>query len=305
MKKQWSKPEYAFVMSFIFMLVCVAVAFFYGFLAGTDKAEAKYKTLLAEKGLPLSQAGTYDQSSLASYYHLAYLPYENFRNVWFDSTNALEATASGKEVSSLIGQIRKQADSSYAQVDEGTMPENAPLLQDAHSHLLKSLKLFSQELAKYEGSSDIADGAKLAAMLAKDAGLTEAKRFALQAQEEYYAAILQWNQTAVPGLKHSELLNAKSMPLKSWSALSLNQKNMYLAQVLADSPLFTNYAPQDLAAQIDMLIADGHTSRMKLASVQDAIDILNATGAVRADDFTRLKAKRYSNETLPSIPFFS
>ncbi|WP_148450033.1 hypothetical protein [Gorillibacterium timonense] len=305
MKKQWSRTEYAFVMSFIFMLVCVAVAFFYGFLTGTDKVEAKYKTLLAEKNDPLNQAGAYDQTSLASYYHLAYLPYEDFRAVWFDNLNALESASSGKESSSLLEQIRKQAKSSFDRIGEGTMPEHSPLLNDAHTHLLKSLKLFSQEIAKYETDARSTDGSKLVVQMNKDAGLTEAKRFAMQAQEEYFAAILQWNMNAVPGMKHSELLKEKSISLKNWSLLSLNQKNMYLAKALAAAPLFTNYAPQDLTAQIDMLITEGHTDKMKLTNVQDAIDLLSATGAVRDDDFSRLKAKRYPNETLPLIPFFS
>ena len=305
LKKQWSRTEYAFVMSFIFMLVCVAVAFFYGFLAGTDKAEAKYKTLLADKDKVRSEAGAYDQSSLASYYHLAYLPYEDFRTAWFDGLAALDNAATSKETGAILAELRKQADSSYERAAEGSMPANSPLLQDAQKDLLKSLKLFSQELADYEGSTALQSGTKLAAVLDKDAGLTEAKRFALTAQEEYYSAILEWNKTQVPGLKHSDLLSEKVLSLKDWNSLSLNQKNQYLAKLLADEPLFSNYAPQDLAAQIDMLVADGHSSKMKLNSVQDAVEILSATGAVRPEDFTRIKAKRYSKEILPLIPFFS
>lgn len=292
-------------MSFIFLLVCVAVAFFYGFLTGTDNAEAKYKTLLAEKSDPLNQSGAYDQSSLASYYHLAYLPYEDFRSVWFDNMGALESASGGKAAASLVEQIRKQAESSFDRVSEGTMPEHSPLLVDAHTHLLKSLKLFSQELEKYEADARSLDGGKLTGILNKDAGLTEAKRFAMQAQEEYFAAILQWNVNAVPGMKHSDLLKEKSLALKNWSQMTLNQKNVYLAKALAAAPLFTNYAPQDLAVQIDMLIAEGHADKMKLSTVQDAIEVLSATGGVRVDDFSRLKAKRYPNETLPLIPFFS
>ncbi|MEO3945233.1 hypothetical protein [Gorillibacterium sp. CAU 1737] len=303
MKK--SRSEYFVALALVFFMVCIAVAFLYGFLTGTDKVEAKYKTLLAERSDPLNQTGAYDQASLSSYYHLAYLPYEDFRKVWFENTNTLETADSGKETSSLVQEIRKQATSSFDRIHEGTMPEHSPLLVDAHNHLLKSMKLFDQELAKFEADAKTLDGSKLAAALNKSAGLKEAMRFALQAQEEYFAAILQWNNKAPDGTKNAELLKEKDLSLKNWELLKLNQKNMYLARTATEAPLFSNYAPQDLTAQIDALIATGQRDKLKLKSVQDAVDVLLATDAVREGDFSRLKAKRYPNETMPLIPFFN
>jgi hypothetical protein len=52
------------------------------------------------------------------------------------------------------------------------------------------------------------------------------------------------------------------------------------------------------------MIVSGQAKKLNYTEVQQIIDVLAATEAVRVGDFLRGKNKYYLSETFPQVPFF-
>jgi hypothetical protein len=286
-------------------MVCIVGAFLYGYQTGMAKTETKYTALLKNRPDLAKSTGAYDQSSLVSFFHNVYAPYRDFQTKWFRQLNEIETGSGSVDAVSLLQELAKTAGDKYGTVQDGTMPESSPLLRDAQVNYLKSLKLFEEETNKFLPKANGLTGQALLAELDKSPGLKEAKLFALEAQQQYYLAIVKWNASVKPDLKGLDFIGNDNLTINQWNALNLNVKNGYTSELMLSAPLFADFTPQDLTARIDDMIKTGRAQKMNLTSVSGIIDVLMTTEAVRQGDFLKNKPRLYGKETLPLLPFFS
>lgn len=301
MNKRLSRYDYLFALTFIFMLVLALGTFFFGLRMGQERATAKYEELLFKKTEVQNGYSAYHQQYLVSYYHTIYQPYREFHMKWFEKMNELETNRSS-DASAILKDLGLLAKEKYSELSNKSMPDSSPLLQEGLQNYLKSLKLFSEALGNIQGKANSTPSYDLVAEMNKDAYLVEAKKFSLSAQKDYYDSIIKWNLADNPQLKQVDV--SKPLSLRDWTPLSLSMKNEYISNALLNGKLFKLYTPQDLSSRIDEMVSSGQSSKLNLADVQQVIDLLNATDAVRSGDFIRNKNRLYPNETLPQLPFF-
>ncbi|MGG2200548.1 hypothetical protein [Paenibacillus sp.] len=302
MEKRLNRTDYLFAITFIFMLVVALGAFFYGIKMGQDRATTQYEQFIAKQNEEKNGFTAYHQQYLVSFYHTIYQPYREFHKTWFEKMDDLQTNQSA-DASLILKDLAKQAQAAYDGLGSKSSPDSSPLLKEAHTDYMKSLKLFSEALRNYTSKANAVSGPDLVAQLQADAYLGEAKNFALKAEKEYYDAIVKWNETVNPQFKAIDV--TKPLNVKEWGALSLNVKNDYLAGFMMSGKQFRAFTPQDLSARIDDMIASGQANKMNLTEVSRIVDMLLATDAVRAGDYLRLRNKYYGNETLPQLPFFT
>jgi hypothetical protein len=303
MDKRLTRTDYLFALMFIFMLVCILGAFFYGLQVGKQKSDAKYEKLLHVDQAVIEEPGAYDQQVLVSFYHTIYLPFREFQNKWFDQLNPIEANNSTVDASAVLKELSKLSAEKYKDLQGKTMPNSSPLLQQAHQSYLKSLKLFTDTLNSYQSKANSMPGSQLVADMNKDAFFLEAKNQALLAQKDYYESVVKWNQTMDYTLIPFD--TAKTANLDEWKQMKLNIKNWYVSSLLLTGNAFQPYYPQDVTIRIDDFIASGQAQKLGANDVKQTLNLLLSTDAVRPGDFVKGKAKWYTNELLPQLPFFS
>lgn len=302
MEKRLNRTDYLFAATFIFMLVVALGAFFFGMQMGQDRATLKYEDLIVKQSDASKSFTAYHQQYLVSFYHTIYAPYREFHKKWFDKMDELQAGRSS-DASLIMKDLSKLASDSYEALGSKSMPDSSPLLQDAHKNYMKSLKLFNEALRGYASKANAVAAPELVKQLNGDAYITEAKGFALTAEKQYYDAILKWHESVDPKFKPID--PSKPVALQDWSGLAFNMKNEYVAQQLAAAKTFTAFTPQDLTSRIDEMIASGQAKKLNLTGVNQVIDLLSGTDAVRSGDFLRYKNRLYANETIPQLPFFT
>ncbi|MDB5053780.1 MAG: hypothetical protein JWM44_1830 [Bacilli bacterium] len=305
MNKRLSRSDYILSLIFIFMLICAIGAFFYGVKLGTAQVEAKQQAALDQKTETAKGLTAYNQSVLVSFYHTIYLPFKEFQTVWFKDMNDIEVRGNTLDPASLIKELSKLADAKYSIVLTQSMPSTSPLLQEAHQNYLKSLKLFNQAANSFQTKANSIQGSVLASEIGKDAYFSEAKTFALKAQNEFFESIVKWNETLeVDPLKGANFVKNVPLALADWNQMNFNIKNQYVTILMLTSKYFESYNPQDLVISIDEMIQSGQAKKMSATTLQQLADILVGTGAVRQDDFINGKMKWYGTEKIPQLPFF-
>jgi hypothetical protein len=303
MDKRLTRTDYLFALMFIFMLVCILGAFFYGLQVGEQKADQKYeKILLAGEELNL-EPGAYDQQILVSYYHTIYLPFREFQNAWFEQLNQIELRSTTVDSAAVLKELAKLSQEKYNLLHSKSMPNSSPLLQQSHQGYLKSLKLFTDALNDFQAKANTMNGTQLLAAISIDAFFLEAKTQALTAQKDYYDSIIKWNQAEDVNLVPFD--NSKNANLDDWRQMNLNAKNLYVTIQLLNDKAFKPFYPQDLTLKIDDFIASGQSQKLGTGDVKQTIDLLLSTDAVRSGDFVKAKTKWYNDELLPQLPFFS
>lgn len=304
MDKRLNRSDYFFSLTFVFLLVCVAGAFFFGVQTGQSRTESKYEAMAAKQEEASSKPGAYDQQHLVSFYHTIFAPYREFANRWFDKLKELELQGSTSDAAAAMKDLSKTADDKYGALSKAVTPETSPLLGEAHQNLLKGLKLFSDTAKKYQSKANSMHPSVLLTEIDKDAFFQEAKTFALQGQQQYYNAIVKWNESVEPQVQGSGLLGQSAFTLKDWSQMSLNVKNVVVASILLKEKRYLPLYPQDLTVRIDEMITNGQAKKMNLNDIQTIADLLADTNAARKGDFIARKDKWYAEETKPQLPFF-
>jgi hypothetical protein len=305
MNKRLTRSDYIFSLIFIFMLICVIGAFFYGVQYGTDRVEAKQQALIDKKMELAKELTSYNQSYLVSFYHTIYLPYKEFQTVWFKDMKDIEIRGTVLDPAAIIKELSKLANAKYDTVVTQSMPASSPLLQDAHKNYLKSLKLFSQAAEKFQSKANSMQVSVLAAEIAKDVYFKQAKSFALQAQKQFYDAIVKWNETVeTSALKGANFVKNDPLKVTEWNQMNFNIKNQYVTGIMLKNNYYKAYNPQDLVIGVDDMIKSSQAKKMNATTIQQLTDILVGTGAVRQDDFILGKLKWYGTEKIPQLPFF-
>ncbi|KIL38206.1 hypothetical protein SD70_27960 [Gordoniibacillus kamchatkensis] len=301
MEKRLNRTDYLFAMMFILMLVCVLGAFFFGVRTGQQQAETKYEKLLAPKQAA-KEPGAYEQQVLVSFYHSIYSPYREFEQKWFQTMGGIELGGAAVDAAAQLKELGKVASAQYGKLQDKPVPATSPLLVEAQQNYLKALKLFGDALSDLTPKANSLKGNELAAAVGSNAYYIDARNYALTAQKNYYDSIVKWNQSIDAGYKPVD--TGAKLSLADWGQLSLNSKNDYLAAMMLGQKWFKPFKPQDLTVRVDEFIASGEAKKLNVTGVQQAVELLVGTDAVRSGDFIRSKQKFYSGETLPQIPFF-
>lgn len=302
MDKRLTRTDYLFAALFIFMLVCVLGAFFFGVRTGQKQMESKYAQQQAAKAEAAREPGAYEQQVLVSFYHTIYLPYREFEQKWFQSMNEIDLRSTTVDGAAQLKELGKIASAKFDMLQSKPVPSSSPLLVQSQENYMKALKLFGDAMKDLSGKANTVKGAELIGGIGQNAYYSEARNFALQAQKDYFDAIIKWNQSIDTNFKPVDV--SKKLPLNDWSQLSVNNKNDYIAALLLGQKWFEPFKPQDLTLRIDEFIASGQPKKLNVADVPGAVQLLIGTDAVRAGDFIRGKQKFYPNETLPQLPFF-
>lgn len=303
MEKKLKRTEYVYSLLFIFVLVCALGAFFYGVQIGTDRAEAKYNQILEDKKEP-SKFAAYDQQYLVSFYHTIFSPYRDFQKKWFEYTDDIELQRKSVDPASLFKELSKLADEHYSMLEKASMPNTSPLLQKAQTNYMKSLKLFSDASNQFKSKVASLSGRAILNQINEDAYFQEAEQFGLQAQNQYFHSIVQWNLMTNKQLAGTALVTKQDLTFKEWNGLSLNVKNNFITALLYSQKMYKPFYPHDLTQRVDELIKNGNASILKLTTIKQVVETLMDTAAVRSGDYIKGKNKYYENEKLPQLPFF-
>jgi hypothetical protein len=304
MSKRLTATEYIMTIIMMFMLVCIAGAFFLGYSLGTDKATDRYTAILDKINGESTEPAAYDQQLLVSFYHTIFSPYREYEKKWFDQLDKLSRPNASTDPASMMKELSRTAKDKYDTILTISPPEHSPLLKEAHLNYMKSLKLFADTAGNYESKANSMSTRDLLATIQAEPYFQEAIQFALQAQSQYYQSIVKWNETIHPSLQGVEQSASNELELKEWNSLNVNLKNAFITNYLSAKRLHTNVYPQDLTLRVDEMISGGQAKRMDLNEVGKIIDMLVSTGAVRSGDFIAGKERRYAHETLPQLPFF-
>lgn len=301
MSKRLTITDYLFTLMFIFMLICIVGAFFYGVQVGKKQAAGKYEQLLQDQlEEPASEIG-YHQQDLVSFYHTVFLPNREFQKKWFETMRSFEQHSNTSKPSALLKELAALADQQYKEIKKIQVSDVSPLLVSAHTQYIQSLKLFADKAGELKPGN--LAGLELMTMIEQDAYIEEAKQMALQAQANFFDAIVKWNETT-EHLNEAALIDEAVLELNEWSKLNLNLKNAYIANLLQAQQQFGNYYPQDVVIRIDELILTGQAKQMKLQDIPKIAQTLIQTRAIRYGDFLESKSSFYEQETLPQLPFF-
>ncbi|MEX2416174.1 MAG: hypothetical protein WD424_08515 [Paenibacillaceae bacterium] len=304
MNKKLSKTDYLMTLLFLFVIIGVLGAFFYGIKVGKDKTTTKYELLMAEKQEMAKELTAYHQQYLVSFYHTIYLPYRDFQKKWFEHLDAIELESKSVDPQSVFKELSKLADEKFKTIESMSMPSISPLLQEAHSNYLKSLKLFSAASNNFRSKVSSQQGTKIIEMINNDVSFKEAKNFALLAQSDYYSSIVRWNESMNPNLTGIELADKNDVSLNEWAHMNLNIKNEFVSNILKGTEYYAAFYPQDLTIRIDEMIANGQAKKMDFTTIKPMIEMLVDTNAVRSGDYLKKRQIFYKNETIPQLPFF-
>ena len=296
MDKRLPRTELLFSLGFVFTLAVAVAAFFLGMKIGVDKTEARY----APKGKAQPAFTAYQQQDLLSYYYTVYQPFRSFAAEWVREASNMKAgrmTDPAGRLKALAG----AAEDRYKEARAADMPESSPLLVDAQTNVLKSLKLFSETLGKYANESG--DAQAIIRKIGADELYRKALDYALLAERQYFEAMVQWGASLDPDLPN-QVPDGTGMAIETWKNQPLLMKNAIAAGYLKERRMLRDYYPQDLTARVDFFFESGQAEGFDIRSVDEAVDILLRTDAVRSGDFLDRRASYGEGELLPHIPMF-
>lgn len=303
MEKRLKRSDLTFSLAFLLMLVIAVGAFFYGVKVGSARVEDKYA---AKEQQPESSApvlpNAYQQQDLVSFYHTVFLPYREFQNAWFDTQSKWLSDASADR-SSALNELSKSASKKYNAIKTVNVSSVSPLLLDAQTSYLKSLKLFSDSFAELAKDANSQPADKFLGTLNANAFFKEGRIQSLSAQQDYYGAMLKWAAMIDPDLP-SDYETPEILSLSKWKELPLIIKLKASADYLSKQSEMKAFSPQDLTARIDDFIGSGQADKRKLKSFGAIAELLTSADGVRGGDFLAMKERFYGNEQLPQLPFF-
>jgi len=300
MNSRTSRTQMLYTLGLLFFLISAFAAFFTGVKVGADKTENKYDHLESIKETE-EYSGSYQQQDLVTFYHNVFLPYREFKRDWNSQVEKLAHSNDPRENNAILKDLGILADKQYKKVNQDSIFNNSPLLQQSQLNILKSLTLFSKASDKVVAGSG---GSETAKVLKNNSFTTSAMNYGLLAQKNFYDSMLKWGSKTngkIPG----ELGESKILNFIEWKKLPLLAKNATIANMMLNHNIFAGYDPQDITAKMDDLIYSGTASNLKLRDVQTSITLLISTGAIQQQDFIKWREQYYSKETLPQLPFFS
>lgn len=302
-RKNNAKFEMLFVLGFLATLVIAFGTFFLGLNIGIDKTEAKYAYL---KTTPLGEENesSYQQQDLVTFYYVVFQPYQQFKEDYLTLVDDMSRSTSKSVSADAMKEICEKAKASYEQIAAQSIADSSPLLKEAQTDYLRSLKLFEDSMDQIKTKAGSKKGAELAKVVSQDEFTVSAKNYGLQAQKKYYSSILKWTAKTKTGVP-TEFTIKNNIGTKEWTEYSLAVKNKAITDMMVNDQLYVSYLPQDLTAKIDQLIGSGKADALKLTSVASIVKVLTETDAVKNKEFVKWKSTYYASESLPELPFFA
>ncbi|AZK47147.1 hypothetical protein [Paenibacillus lentus] len=300
MQKKSYRFEILFMLGFLFTLIAAFGTFFLGFKMGINQTEAKYAHLSNHSGFETT--ASYEQQDLAAYYYVVFQPYQQFKDDYFDLVDQLSRSDSRLKSIGIMKEIREAASRQYDQIQSHSITVSSPLLKDAQTDVLKSLKLFDESADRIEIGSK--NGAELVKSLANDEFTKNAEKYGLKAQQKYYTSMMKWASKSNKSIP-ADFSFRDNITVKEWTNFPLAVKNKIVSDIMTSSNLYVSYLPQDMTAKIDQMIDSGKASSMKLNSLVSIVNVLMDTEAVQGKEFLRWKSTYYASESIPELPFFT
>ncbi|OUM96815.1 MAG: hypothetical protein A9Z00_04350 [Thermobacillus sp. ZCTH02-B1] len=298
MEKRLPRTELLFSLVFVFTLAVAVAAFFLGMKIGVEQTEARYAPKLEAADRPA--VTDYQQQDLLSYYYTVYQPFRSFAAEWVREASKMK-TGQTANPSGRLKAMADAADERYREARASDMPANAPLLVDAQTNVLKSLKLFSKTFSRYAGESGTAQD--IIRRIGADELYREALDYALLAERQYYEAMVLWGASLDPDFPN-RIPDGSGLPVEIWKSQPLLVKNAVAAGYLREHRMLRDYHPHDLTARVDYFFESGQANGFKIGTVDEAVDILLRTDAVRSGDFLERRASYGEGELLPQLPMF-
>ncbi|MNC36830.1 hypothetical protein D3C75_853730 [compost metagenome] len=250
-----------------------------------------------------SNDSAYSQQDLVSFYYVVYQPYLQFKNDYLASIDSLDNNGNRWTDNASMNEIRKSAQDKYNLISSYSISGNSPLLKQAQSDILKSLKLFDEGIDRNISIIGDKQGVQLASSVSNDEFTTNAIDYGLRAQNKFYTSMMKWAAKNDQNIPDEYTFNSDTT-VKQWNNYSLTMKNKAITDIMLSSNLYVPYMPQDLTAKIDQMISSGKAAALNLNSVSSIVKIVTETGAVQNNDFIKWKTNYYANESLPALPFF-
>lgn len=302
MSKQLSKTDYIISIIIIFMLVCIIASFFYGVKIGKESTEDRFNHLVSQTEEIPEELTSYDQKYLVSFYHTVFLPYREFEKKWFEHMEAIELRNHTVDPDASLKELGKLARSKYEEIQTISIPVSSPLLIEAHQNYLRSLNLFTEVVDQNQLHNKKGD--KFMSTIASNDFVNEAIHYALTAQENFFESIKKWHDYTYSPNSVWVWEEDKQITIKEWSNLQFNTKNYAIATMLNKMNVFDIFLPHDATANIDAMIANGHIGNMNIKTLEEAVNTLINTRAIRQGDYIQQKDRYYNEEIKPQLPFF-
>jgi len=297
MEKRLPRTELLFSLGFVFTLVLAVAAFFLGMKIGVEKTEARYA---AKRETEHPVVTAYQQQDLLSYYYTVYQPFRSFADEWVREAARMK-TGQTANPSGRLKALARAADDCYREARASDMPAASPLLVDAQTNVLKSLKLFSETFSRYAGENG--DARDIIRRIGTDELYREALDYALLAERQYYEAMVHWGVSLDPDFP-GRIPDGSGLEFDVWKNQPLLVKNVIAAGYLEKRRMLRDYYPHDLAARVDSFLESGQAEGLGIRNVDEAVDILLRTDAVRSGDFLDRRASYDDGELLPRLPMF-
>lgn len=301
-QKSNSKIELLFILGFLFTLIIAFGTFFFGLRTGINQTEQKYAYLKVEPGEETENS--YQQQDLVTFYYVVFQPYLDFKNSYINSEGTLDRSSSLRKSENALKEIRESAQKQYQLISSHSIPGSSPLLKEAQSDILKSLKLFEKSADHILAKTDDYDTSELSKLLLADQYGMNAKNYGLQAQKKYYASILKWSAKSNSKLP-TNVSYREDITIDEWNHYPLAVKNKSMSDLMVKNKLFSSYLPQDMTAKIDQMIQSGKAKTLKLDTITNIVNVLIETEAIHGEEFLKYKTTYYAGESLPNLPFFS
>jgi hypothetical protein len=244
MEKRLSRSDYMFAFLFIFMLIGIVAAFFYGMKTGESKATARFEEMQNKKKEQAQELPAYHQQYLVSFYHTIFVPYIDFEKKWFALKNDLQNKRGATDPAASLKSLSGLAEDSYQAIVPMTMPASSPLLQEAHKQYLLSLKKFQDAFDKFRGRANSLQADELLKQLEADSQYKEAIHSALSAQLDYYEAMAMWYKSVDVTFAFAEYKDKPAVSSDEWSRMNLLAKNVYVSGLMASKNQYEPYMPE-------------------------------------------------------------
>ncbi|MNP18704.1 hypothetical protein D3C76_1111960 [compost metagenome] len=251
-----------------------------------------------------SNDSSYSQQDLVSFYYVVYQPYLQFKDDYLTRIDSLDNNGNRWADNASMNEIRKSAQDKYDLISSYSVSANSPLLKQAQSDILKSLKLFDEGIDRNISIIGNKQGVQLASSVTSDEFTTNAINYGLRAQNKFYTSMMKWAAKDDQNIPEEYTFNPDTT-VKQWNSYSLTLKNKAIADIMLGSNLYVSYMPQDLTAKIDQMISSGKATALNLNSVSSIVKVVTETGAVQGNDFIKWKPTYYAGESLPALPFFT
>jgi len=299
MDKRLPRTELLFSLGFVFMLAVAVAAFFLGMKIGTERTEARYAP--KEDAAASAAVTAYQQKDLLSFYYTVYQPFRSFTGEWVREAAKMKSGQT-PDPSRRLKAMQSSANDRYRESERSDISPASPLLVEAQTNVLRSLKLFAEAFGRYAGENG--DAQAVIRKLGEDALYREALDYALRAEAQYYEAMVLWGASLDPDFP-DQVPDGSGMALETWIRQPLLLKNAIAAGLLGERRVLRDYYPQDLTARLDHFIESGQAAGLGISSVDKAADLLLSTEAVRSGDFLDRRDVYSPGELLPQLPMFN